>query len=264
MPCIGFTAKSDFCSRAFGKQNCNCPSRASKTLASNLTKFMKKLSMFTFAAMAVAASLVFAADSGQPVPEKPDKNGWFKLFDGKTLSGWKTADNPGSWRAEGDLIVGDGERSHLFSPNTYTNLEFKAEVKLNHSGNSGMYFRAAFGPGWPEGYEAQVENTSPDPNRTGSLYRFHSVKEQLVQDDTWWTQHVIAIGNRTIIKVNDKIATDFVDEKNTFKSGHVALQQHNAGSVVQFRNVMVKRLAENEKAAWAEAKKDMPDIADKK
>jgi hypothetical protein len=204
-------------------------------------------------------SSVAQTDAGKPVPEKPNKKGWIKLFDGKTLSGW-TAPDAGDWKVKDGIVVGEGGVSHLFSPNTYTNLEFKAEVKLNHSGNSGMYFRAAYGQGWPKGYEAQVENTSPDPQKTGGLYNFYKVGEQLVQDDTWWTQHIAAVGNRIIIKVNDKIVTDFVDEKNTFRSGHLALQQHNQGSVVQYRNLMVKRLPSDEKAAWAEVKKDIPEL----
>ena len=193
---------------------------------------------------------------------------WENLFDGKTLSGW-TAPDPGEWKMEDGILKGSGPTSHLYSPGTYTNLEFKAEVKLNHSGNSGMYLRAAIGKGWPAGYETQVENTSPDPQKTGSLYNAPerhydpapiAVKEQLVPDDTWWTQHVVAIGNRIIVKVNDKIVTDFVDEHNTFSSGHLAFQQHNPGSEVQFRNVMVKSLPADEEAAWEEAKKDMPDL----
>jgi hypothetical protein len=191
----------------------------------------------------------------------PATGGWTPLFDGKTLSGW-TAPDPGQWEIKEGVVTGRGPASHLFSPETYTNLEFKAEVKLNHGGNSGMYFRAAPGPGWPMGYEAQVENTSPDPQRTGSLYNLHPVFEQLVPDDTWWTQHIVAVGNRIIIKVNDKIVTDFVDRRNTFTSGHLALQQHNDGSVVEFRNAMVKRLPPDETSAWAEAKKDMPDLSD--
>jgi len=192
--------------------------------------------------------------------QKPATSEWMPLFDGKTLSGW-TAPDPGQWEMKEGVVTGRGLTSHLFSPETYTNLEFKAEVKLNHSGNSGMYFRAALSPGWPMGYEAQVENTSPDPQRTGSLYNFHPVLEQLVPDDTWWTQHIIAIGNRIVIKVNDKIVTDFVDGRNTFTAGHLALQQHNDGSVVEFRNAMVKRLPADEKAAWAETQKDMPGVS---
>jgi hypothetical protein len=198
-------------------------------------------------------------EPGQPLPDQPGADGWTKLFDGKTLSGWTTV-GKNRWEVKDGVVVGSGPVSHLFSPNTYTNLEFKSEVKLNHSGNSGMYIRTAIGPGFPKGYEAQVENTSPDPQRTGSLYGFHKVAEQLVPDDTWWTQHVIAVGNHIIIKVNDKIVTDFIDEKNTYTSGHLALQQHNDGSVVEFRNSVVKRLPDDEKAAWAIAKKDMPDL----
>ena len=222
---------------------------------------MKKVfSAFSTVFLTVATTLVAQTDPGKLLPEKPDEKGWIKLFDGKTLSGW-TAPDPGNWQVKDGVLVGEGSVSHLFSPNTYTNLEFKAEVQLNHSGNSGMYFRAALGKGWPKGYEAQVENTSSDPQKTGSLYNLNKIGEQLVPDDTWWTQHIVAIGNRIIIKVNDKIVTDFVDEKNTYTAGHFALQQHNPGSVVQYRNVMAKRLPADEKAAWAEAKKDMPEIS---
>jgi len=210
------------------------------------------------AAMLVAAcAAAFSQQTPQPVPEKPDANGWVALFDGKTLSGW-TAPDPGDWTMENGVLTGRGKTSHLFSPNTYTNLEFKAEVKLNHRGNSGMYFRAAYGRGWPKGYEAQVENTSPDPQKTGSLYNIKRNLQQLVPDDTWWTQHIVAIGNRIIIKVNDQIVVDCTDDK--YKSGYLALQQHDPGSVVQYRNVMVKRLPDDPVKALDEAKKDMPDI----
>jgi len=222
-----------------------------------MTKFIFQI----IVAVSLANSALFAqTDPGKPLSEKPNANGWFKVFDGKTLSGW-TAPTPGKWEVKDGVLIGQGPVSHLFSPNEYTNLEFKAEVKLNHSGNSGMYFRAALGQGWPKGYEAQVENTSPDPQRTGSLYNLHKIGEQLVPDDTWWTQHIIAVGNRIVIKVNDKIVTDHIDTNNTHKSGRLAFQQHNEGSVVEYRNVMVKRLSNDEKAAWTEVKKDIPEIS---
>lgn len=172
-----------------------------------------------------------------------DKDGWIKMFDGKTLNGWKANENPESWSVRDGAIVGDGERSHLFyMAEQCGNCEFKASVKLNHGGNSGMYFRAEFEPGWPAGYEAQVNNTHPDPIRTGSLYRLSNVKEQLVPDDTWWTQHIIANGNHIIIKVNDKVVVDYTDEKNMFQKGYLALQQHNKGSVVMYKDLMMRKL----------------------
>jgi hypothetical protein len=169
--------------------------------------------------------------------------GWKKMFDGKTLKNWKANENDASWSVKNGAIVGDGERSHLFyMKEQCENCEFKAQVKLNHGGNSGMYFRAKFDKSWPAGYEAQVNNTHPDWRRTGSLYQLSDVKDQLVPDDTWWTQHIIADGNHIIIKVNDKVVVDYVDQKNTFQKGYLALQQHNKGSVVEYKDLMMRKL----------------------
>ena len=122
---------------------------------------------------------------------------WIPMFDGSSLDGWKANEHPESWTVKNGAITGDGPASHLFwMKEKCVNCEFKAEVKINHGGNSGMYFRTAFGPGFPKGYEAQVDNTHADPVRTGSLYNFVKVFEQLIPDDTWWTQHIIVEGNQ--------------------------------------------------------------------
>ena len=189
-----------------------------------------------------AAILIACLAFGQTGP-KPGGDGWISMFDGKTLDGWKANENPGSWKAIDGAIVGDGPRSHLFwMVRECEDCEFRAEVKLNHSGNSGMYFRTAMGPGFPKGYEAQVENTSPDPQKTGSLYGICKVTEQLIRDDTWWTQDVVVRGNHVVIKINDKVITDCTDPQNRYTKGYLALQQHNDGSVVQFRNLMMRPL----------------------
>jgi len=173
-----------------------------------------------------------------------EDNGWISMFDGKTLTGWKANQHPDSWTAKDGMIVGDGEASHLFwMARQCENCEFKADVKISDGGNSGMYFRTAFGPGFPHGYEVQVNSTHKDPVRTGSLYNFVKIYKQLVPPDTWFNQLVIARGNHIIIEVNHKKVVDFVDEKNTYTSGYLALQQHNKGSVVMYKNLMMKPLA---------------------
>jgi hypothetical protein len=183
-----------------------------------------------------------AVVSAQNAPASGD-SGWIRMFDGKTLDGWKANEHPESWKVVDGAITGDGPASHLFwMGQECENCEFRAEVKLNHGGNSGMYFRTAFGPGFPKGYESQVENTSPDPQKTGSLYGIVKITEQLIQDDTWWTQDIIAQGNHIIIKVNGKTVVDTVDERNRYIKGYLALQQHNQGSIVQYRNLMMRPL----------------------
>jgi hypothetical protein len=170
-------------------------------------------------------------------------DGWVSMFDGKTLEGWKANERPENWTVEDGAIKGTGERSHLFwMAEKCTDCEFQADVKLNKGGNSGMYFRAEFGPGWPSGYEAQVNNSHKDPVRTGSLYNIVKVFEQIIPDDTWWRQEITVKGNRIIIKVNGKVVADHLDEKNLHRSGYLALQQHDPGSVVHYRNLRFRKL----------------------
>jgi hypothetical protein len=192
------------------------------------------------AGIATAHLLTTSAAYSQSKPGE-----WVSMFNGKDLDGWKANEHPESWKAVDGTIVGDGPASHLFwMKEQCENCEFKAQVKINHGGNSGMYFRTAFGPGFPKGYEAQVNSSHRDPKRTGSLYNFVDVLDQLVPDDTWWTQDIIADGNHIIIKVNDKVVVDYVDQKNTYTKGYLALQQHNAGSVVQYKDLMFRKLPE--------------------
>jgi hypothetical protein len=202
---------------------------------------------------------VFLALSLIVLPASADDTKGFKpLFDGKTLTGWKVyPDGTGKWKVEDGAIVSAGPASHLFTENgDYTNFHLRAEVSINEGGNSGMYFRTRFGPGFPKGYEAQINATHSDPIRTGSLYpTFNprltasqkdkiSIKEKLHKPDEWFTYEVIAKGNHIVIKVNGKTTVDFVDDAKTYMKGHFAFQQHHVGNLVKIRKVEVKELSE--------------------
>jgi hypothetical protein len=217
---------------------------------------------------AILAAWFFGQQHGKSpeenVIEKPDRHGWIQLFDGETLSGW-TAPDGGNWVMQKGVLTSQGKWSHLFSPYIYTNLEFKSEIKLNHGGKGGMHFRTTLGKGAPAGYEAHLNNTGSQSHRTGSLFEgvrnVYSFQKQVVPDGTWWTNHIVAIGSRIIVKVNKQIVADYVDPDNMYNAGYLALQQYEInGSVVKFRNTKVKRLPSDEKEAWIIARKDIPDI----
>src|SRR5438132_698097 len=84
---------------------------------------------------------------------------------------------------------------------------------FNDKGNSGQYFRTQFGPGFPNGYEAQINATHGDKIRSGSLYPAFNRKltpeerqkvvvlDQLHKPDEWFTQEVVAEGNHIQIFV---------------------------------------------------------------
>ena len=134
-----------------------------------------------------------------------------------------------------------------------------------------MHVRAAMGTGIVDGYEAQANNSSSDPRLTGSLFAkrvgvLHTVTKQLIPDDTWWTQHVVMIGNRLVVLVNNKVLTDFTDHAGIYQSGYVALQQYKharsqPGGMISYRNVMVRRLPSDERQAWDIVKKDLQSLS---
>lgn len=173
-----------------------------------------------------------------------DEKGWVSLFDGKTFSGWTTdKGTTGTWKVEDGALHGSGPASHLFSPRgDYKNFRYKADFKIADKANSGMYFRTEKGPGFPIGYEAQVNSTHTDKVKTGSLYNLAKVYDILVPPDTWFTQEVEAVGNHITIKVNGKTTVDFIDPNNLHKQGYFAFQQHDPGSQVWIKNVEVMEL----------------------
>lgn len=191
---------------------------------------------------AIAGALALALTATAADAPKPGKDGWISMFDGKTLDGWQASERPENWKVENGAIVGGGERSHLFwTKQMCENCEFRATVKINTGGNSGMYFRAQeIAPGWPKGYEAQVNTSHKDPVKTGSLYNIKKVFDKLVPEETWFTQHIIADGDHIIIKVNDKVTVDTHD--STYSKGYLALQAHDPGSVMMYKDLMFRPL----------------------
>jgi hypothetical protein len=195
-----------------------------------------------------------AADDKQAAKSKADdEKGWVPLFNGKDLAGWEVyPEGTGKWRVENGILIGSGPASHLFTKrDDYENFRYRVEAQINDNGNSGQYFRTQFGPGFPKGYEAQINSTHRDKIRTGSLY-IPDVKEVLVFDqlhkpDEWFTQEVIAEGNHIIIKVNGKTTVDWKDPKNRYTKGRFALQQHDPGTVVKFRKIEVMELPPSKK-----------------
>ena len=83
--------------------------------------------------------------------------------------------------------------SHLFSPRgDFKNFHYRAEIKINDKGNSGMYFRTKKESGFPHGYEAQINSTHRDPVKTGSLYNSREG-----QGNARASRHLVHAGGRS-------------------------------------------------------------------
>lgn len=185
------------------------------------------------------------ADNTAPnVKAKPIERPWVSLFNGKDLKGWTVyPSGTGTWKVEDGVLVGSGEASHLFTlRDDYENFRFRVEAKINDGGNSGQYFRVQFGPGFPKGYEAQINSTHKDPAKTGSLWGFANVTQTPVKPDEWFTQEVTADGVHIVVKVNGKTTVDFVDRQGTYLKGRLAFQVHGPETLVRFRKIEVQEL----------------------
>jgi WD40 repeat protein len=209
---------------------------------------------------AVVWSVAFSPDGRRALSGSADRTlrlwqlpgEWVSLFNGEDLTGWKPMPaGVNNWRVVKGLLTGSGHiaPTHLLSARgDYEDFHVRAEARVNDGGNSGLYFRAGStiqAWGCPAGYEAQINSTHPDPIRTGSLYGFGpraTVTDMLVKPNEWFTLEVLADGNHLVIKVNGKTTVDFVDEKNTHRKGHFALQQFTDRTGVQFRKIEVLEL----------------------
>ena len=84
-------------------------------------------------------------------------DGWIPLFDGRSLSGWKAAENPSTFRVENGEIVVRGPRAHLFYDgpvmnHEFTDFELRLEYKMPKMGNSGVGLRTPAPGKQPQGY----------------------------------------------------------------------------------------------------------------
>lgn len=226
---------------------------------------MRKIGPVILAAMfIVAVSTVFAdapkSKESRPQP-RPDSDGWYSLFNGKNLRGWKTSEqNQETFKVVDGEIVVKGKVCHLFyvgkvNDAKFKNFEWKCEILTKPGSNSGMYFHTKYQKdGFPlTGLEAQIDNSHKDPRRTGSLYKVKDIMDDSpAKDDEWFTQTVIVKGNHITVKVNDKVVNEFdwpenfkregIFKDNLLGSGTFALQGHDPKSEVHFRKIMVKPL----------------------
>ena len=187
---------------------------------------------------------------------KEKEEGFKTIFDGKSLTGWKIGEHPESWTLKDGELIGKGQRSHIFyvgDDKPFVNFELRVDVLTEPKANGGIYFHTKFQEvGWPKyGFECQVNQTHGDHKKSGSLYDVVNVTEVNVPDNEWYTETVTVKGNKITIKLNDKVVVDYTeptdkkageDFTRKIDQGTFALQAHDPGSCVHFKNIRVKRL----------------------
>ena len=151
-------------------------------------------------------------------PGQAEEKGWISLFDGKSFDGWKASDSLDSFQIKDGSLIVNGPRAHLFyvgpaGNHDFKNFEFKADVMTTPGSNSGIYFHTKYQPtGWPDwGYEVQVNHSHGDTVKTGSLYDIKDIRKSPVEDNKWFTHHIIVKGKHIVVKIDGKTVMDFTE-----------------------------------------------------
>jgi hypothetical protein len=201
----------------------------------------------------------WAAQASNVLTAGEKGDGWELLFDGKNLDAWRASDAPGSFSVQDGQIVAHGPRSHLYyvgpiNGHDFTNFELKVDVLTFPQANSGVYFHTAWqAAGWPDkGIEVQIDNTHSDPKRTASLYDVKDNYATVAKDNTWFTLGVRVEGKHVVTTVDGKTIVDYTEPDDWkppenrpgrhLASGTIALQEHDPGSEIHFRNIKIRVL----------------------
>jgi hypothetical protein len=184
------------------------------------------------------------------------------LFDGKSLAGWKPSKNSpeGTYKVADGVLQIRGGQGHLYFVGAdgkaeFKNFDFKAKVRTYKGANSGIYFHTAYqDAGWPAaGYECQVNGSHTDRKRTGGLYAVKDVMDTpAAPDDVWFEYHIRVEGKRIQIWIDGKQTVDFTQPDDwtppkgmpgrKLGAGTFALQAHDPGCKVDYKDLVVERL----------------------
>ncbi|MCP5520137.1 MAG: DUF1080 domain-containing protein [Verrucomicrobiales bacterium] len=207
-----------------------------------------KRTLITLSAISLLGGMALAADS---------EEGFVSLMDGKSFDGWKKAvESPETWTVQNGEFVAHGNRCHLFyvgDEKPFKNFHLKAEVMTKPGSNGGIYICTKYQErDWPrQGFESQVNCTQGDWIKTGSLYGIVNVGHAFSKDNQWWTQEIIVEGKTITVKVDGTTVLQYTEPEGAqpgrpftrvISEGTFALQGHDPGSEIHYRNIRVKRL----------------------
>lgn len=171
------------------------------------------------------------------------------LFDGKTLSGWKTI-APGDqslWKAaEGKIVGGNGtdkvkSNSYLCTEKEFEDFELRFLFRLSGDAstgmiNSGVQYRSTIKNGDIIGYQADIGNgywgDIYDEHRRGQLVAGDlTVLKKVLKEDGWNSYIVRVIGNHHELYINGVKTCDYIEKDASVPDkGVIGVQLHGGGA----------------------------------
>lgn len=229
-----------------------------------------------YAALIIAALTVdvYAGDGDA------GKGKWKKLFDGKSLKGWKVLGGQGDFKVEESMIVGTFrsgvENSFLCTNREYSDFILEYDVRIDEGINSGMQIRShvwekdtatsyvepsgkSVHRKWPAGkvWGYQIELDPSKRAWSGGFYEEgnrgwivtlaeNEDARNAFRANDWNAFRVKADGNHFQVWINGTLAVDTHDDLT--KSGFIGMQVHKVfrqeqeGKKVCWKNIRIQKL----------------------
>ena len=234
----------------------------------NIVNLRLGIRLFVLSLFLTLASSSFAAD------------GFEKIFDGVSLKGWHAMPEDGlaDWSVKDGVLVAKGSQDklvYLMFDEKLDNFELQLKYRMVTKGNTGVEIRArpdTTGKRPIEGYHADLGHVGIGPQILGA-WDFHFAKREEyacfrgmklnidkdgktsterdpqavrisdINQFGWNDLHIEAKGKLCRFSINGKLAAEFTDEMpERFIKGWMGLQIHDAGMIVEYKDIFLKRL----------------------
>jgi hypothetical protein len=225
----------------------------------------------------VAAFVLFlavTATAEQPVADSElAKRGFVSLFNGVDLVGWEG--QPGAWEVNEGAIRCTGTKAKrnwlIWRGGEVEDFELRLRFKYS-KGNSGVQVRSKeIEPFMVRGYQVEVAkkkemglwhhsispakhrshlatagqkvHIAPDGSKNVEQFAPPEQVQAAFREKDWNELTVVAKGARLIQKINGTVFADLTDEDSAYatRSGLLAFQDHGGGTIVEFRDIWLKR-----------------------
>ena len=204
------------------------------------------------------------------------------LFNGRTLTGWHAVPpaTAADWSVQNGAITGRGSKDRLsylvWREDELADFELSLRYRLRGEGNSGIEIRAVTDPSKRRpfvGYHADLGHIGIGPHILGA-WDFHFTdriepaclrgtrltinangtldSEKIVPPlslsaihrDDWNHVRIVARGKSCEFYINGKLASAFMDQEteSTFRKGAIALQIHDAGTWIEFKDIQLRKI----------------------
>ncbi len=187
---------------------------------------------------------------------------WQKLFDGKTLNGWRLmavhGGNGGVWTVEQGALVADQEKDHkgglIGTEKKFSDYEIELEFKADYPVDTGLFLRVR-----DDGMGYQITIDYRKDGFVGSLYA-PAAGDFIQQNKDWEKYFKKNAWNKLRARIEGQPAhvtawlngvkmTDFKDNRERYpREGYIGLQVHGGEgawgetSKARFRNIRILEL----------------------